>query len=193
MDLAIAWDAARFRGDWVVGAGDLAIGSDLESAVLISLFSDARAAPGFVPTDGSSDLRGWWGDFYEPTVLGSQLWQLNRAVKADGNALLNQVAGTCRASLQWLISDGVVASVAVTTSWLTPQAMAIGIVIAEPNGLVTAFNYAWAWQGIGVPTAVSAAPAGADSRLLSDESGNALSDENGNTLIGEGTGVFYVR
>ncbi len=59
-DITTIWDEEQSIGDWQSGQGDLLSGNDLETAILISLFTDrlARADDDF---DGD-DRRGWWGD-----------------------------------------------------------------------------------------------------------------------------------
>ncbi|MFC0407910.1 phage GP46 family protein [Roseomonas elaeocarpi] len=147
-DIAIAWDTATGQGDWSFEAGDLAVDSGLRSAVLVSLFTDRRAAEDFVPTDGTSDRRGWWGDTYEADQIGSRLWQYERAKKADGTALLRQVRDSCSEALAWLVEDGVAAKVDVTAAWLNRTTIGLGITISEPDGKLSTFNFSWAWSGI---------------------------------------------
>jgi phage gp46-like protein len=149
VDIAIIWDAAAFRGDWGVTSGDLV--SDpggLRTAVLLSLFTDRVASPDYVPPAGSPPgRRGWWGDTYEDSPIGSRLWQLNRAVKSGRVDVLNQAKDMCLEALEWLVSEGVVASVTVTTSWMTPNVIGIQVQITAPQSPPQTFNFGWTWQG----------------------------------------------
>jgi phage gp46-like protein len=153
MDAALVWNPAQFRGDLSVTSGDLAIGNDLETAVLISLFTDRIASPDYVPPAGSpADRRGWWGDTYEAQLnyspIGSRLWQLNRAVKSDPKALLNQARDMCNEALQWLLDDQIASSVTVNVTWLASQALGIAVTIIGPSGDQQGFAYSWAWKGL---------------------------------------------
>lgn len=149
MDIALIWNAARGCCDWDVTAGDLVVDPTLETAVLLSLFTDRAAADGYRPPPGEPyDRRGHWSDTYEPSPIGSRLWTLNRAVKTDGTTLLVEARGYCLEALAWLSEDGVAASIDVTTVWLGPQTMGIQIVIARPQFPPERFAYAWAWQGL---------------------------------------------
>lgn len=56
MDIAIAYKT--FSGDLRVDAGDLAKDGSLYTAVVLSLFLDARAKDDDVLPDGSGDRRG---------------------------------------------------------------------------------------------------------------------------------------
>jgi phage gp46-like protein len=151
-DVYILWDNSNARGDWSLAAGDLQTSQDLETACLVSLFTDKLATPDFVPTDGSSDRRGWWADPYNDAPLGSNLWQLERAKKTrDTLALARRYA---EEALQWLVDDGVAKDVVVNTAWLGAAIgstlLGIGIAIVKPDGSVTRFTFGWAWQGLAV-------------------------------------------
>ena len=151
-DILIQWDNTNTIGDWVLAVGDLQTGQDLETACLVSLFTDKLATPDFVPTDGTSDRRGWWADPYNEQPLGSNLWQLERAKKTrDTLGLARRYA---QDALAWLVSDGVAASVVVDTRWLGPESgstmLGIAIAITKPDGSMTRFVYSWAWDDLAV-------------------------------------------
>ncbi len=160
-DVLVQWDNLNTIGDWALAEGDLQSGQDLETAVLVSLFTDRLATPDFVPTDGTSDRRGWWAEPYNDRPLGSNLWQLERAHKTrDTLGLAQRYASE---ALQWLVTDGVAQAVAVDTQWLTPSGagtfLAIRIVITQPDGSMTRFTYGWAWDNLAVlKLAVQAPP-----------------------------------
>ena len=159
-DIFVQWDNTNTIGDWSLAEGDLQTGQDLETACLVSLFTDRLATPDFVPTDGTSDRRGWWADLYNDQPLGSNLWQLERAKKTrDTLGLARRYA---QDALQWLIDDGVAASVVVDTRWLgNPTGstmMGIAIAITQPNGSLTRFVFGWAWDNLASLRAVSQGP-----------------------------------
>ena len=147
-DIAVLWNIADGRGDWAMAGLQVRTGQDLETAVLVSLFTDRAAQPGDVIPDASSNRRGWWGD----ATLGSRLWLLERAKKTD------DIPARARAyiveALQWLIDDGVAAGVDATVQWQNAPTPAQGllaarIVITQPDGSQAALAYQWVWQGIG--------------------------------------------
>jgi phage gp46-like protein len=167
-DIYIAWDNNLAEGDWALAIGDLQTGQDLETACLVSLFTDALATPDFVPTDGTSDRRGWWADPYNDLPLGSNLWQLERAKKTrDTLGLARRYA---QDALQWLVTDGVAKQVTVNTSWNGPAGstmLGIGIAIVKPDDSLTRFLFGWAWQGLAVlPSPVSVPPAAMRRRIM---------------------------
>lgn len=160
-DIFILWDNRNAQGDWSLADGDLQTGQDLETACLVSLFTDKLATPDFVPTDGTSDRRGWWADVYSDTALGSNLWQLERAKKTrDTLGLARRYA---EESLQWLVEDGVAKEVICNTGWLGASMgstmLGIAIAIMKPDGSVTRFTFGWAWTGLAVlPSPVRVPP-----------------------------------
>jgi phage gp46-like protein len=160
-DIYILWDNVNAHGDWALADGDLQSGQDLETACLVSLFTDKLATADFVPTDGTTDRRGWWADPYNDAPLGSNLWQLERAHKTRNTLGLAQRYASD--ALQWMVTDGLAQAVAVDTQWLTPSGagtfLAIRIVITQPDGSMTRFTYGWAWDNLAVlKLAVQAPP-----------------------------------
>jgi phage gp46-like protein len=166
-DVYILWDNVNTLGDWTLASGDLQTGQDLETACLVSLFTDKLATPDFTPTDGTSDRRGWWADPYLDQPLGSNLWQLERAKKTrDTLGLARRFAAD---ALQWLVDDGVAKSVVVNTAWLGAGAstlLGIAIAITRPDGSATRFVYGWAWDGLAVLASPVHVPAPAQRVLV---------------------------
>jgi phage gp46-like protein len=144
-DIQILWDNSNALGDWGLAEGDLLTGQNLETACLVSLFSDRLATPDFIPTDGTTDRRGWWADTYDQP-LGSNLCQLDRA--KGTRATLGLARSYALASLQWLLEDGVAAQVLCNTAWLSSTMLGIAIAIVKPNGSETRFMCGWAWSGL---------------------------------------------
>lgn len=149
MDILLEWNPALAAGDWTIANGGIAssqTGSDdLKSAVLVSLFTDRVAPVGYVGPNGDTDPRGWWGDTYEASPIGSRLWMLARAKKTNSTTILQQARTYCLEALQWLLDDGIAASVSVNTFWFTSTALGITVSIKKPAG--QAFGYAWTWKG----------------------------------------------
>lgn len=153
MDIATFWSPPDGRGDWLQSGPLLVSGHDLETSVLISLFTDRRADPDDAIADGSGDPRGWWGDLYEPTPIGSKLWLLDRAKKTE--ATRQRAQDYIEDALAWLVDDGIAAAVRVTVQWQAQLQgsgadpsrgfLAAAIEVDEPSGRGVVFNYQWAW------------------------------------------------
>ena len=62
-DAALVW--FPFGADININNGDLSADNGLATAVMISLFTDARAPDLTLLPAGENDVRGWWGDIEE--------------------------------------------------------------------------------------------------------------------------------
>lgn len=151
MDIAIVWDNILGRGDWDLTSGDISLWSDIEGAVMVSLFTDRRAPDDWVPTDGTNDRRGWWADIYEGDQIGSLLWTLDRVKISDSAGMLALARQYCLDALKWLLSTGTVSKIDVATRWLNPggqrNGIGIQVVVRQPSGEQVKFLYDLAWQG----------------------------------------------
>jgi len=85
----------------------------LETAILLSLFSDARALDGDEIPFGS-DKRGFWGDALLGYSFGSKLWTLERSTIT--NKTLAVIESHMATALQWMLEDGVVSDVGVSAT-----------------------------------------------------------------------------
>ena len=94
--------------------GGLRARAPLETAVLLSWMSDARADESDDIPDGSGDPRGWAGDLVDPTVapIGSKFWLLRRSVLTP--AVADRAVLYGQSSLQHLIKQGACARIVVT-------------------------------------------------------------------------------
>lgn len=122
---------------------DLLAEDGLETAVILSLFSDARAAS--PSPDGSEDPRGWWGDIGDEdgVRLGSLIWTLFREKVLP--ATVSLAITYCRDALQWMIRDGIARAVNVTAERGGLYQISIGIEIIRPLG--ESIRYAYLWDG----------------------------------------------
>jgi phage gp46-like protein len=109
---------------------DFATEDGLETAIILSLYLDRRAAADDTLPDGSANRRGsWMDDFQTPAnyQLGSRLWLLAREKQLPD--VLRRAKTYVEEALQWLIDDGIAHSVVCTPSWSTATVLAFSIVI----------------------------------------------------------------
>jgi phage gp46-like protein len=123
--------------------GDLAGDEGLETAVLISIFTDKRISDDELPT-GETSKRGWWGDVF-PNVdqdqIGSRLWLLER-VKRTAETL-RKSEDYIKEALNWLIEDGVAASIEVTSSYDENNQLVAALTVIKPGGRQSRFQMLW--------------------------------------------------
>lgn len=116
----------RIIFDNIQGQGDLSASDEghdttraLETAVILSLFCDARSRDDDGVAEGQ-DRRGWWADAYAvipDDAWGSRLWLLERSKVNTGTLLFARQAA--EEALAWLIEDNVARDVQVETSWVS--------------------------------------------------------------------------
>jgi phage gp46-like protein len=116
--LRIAYTPDGF--DFVKGVGRLEVDDGLETAVLVSLFTDAPATDDELAAAGLSrdQNRGWWGNDsveVDGDVWGSKLWLLARAKRTDET--LARATGYCTDAVAWMIADGLAAKIPFTAAW----------------------------------------------------------------------------
>lgn len=137
-------------GALVLAGFDLARDDGLETAVIISLFTDRRASPEQIPVElPQDDLRGYWGDISNATPsdqTGSLLWLLAREKQLP--QVLGRAEQYCREALAWMIEDLVATRVEVTAEFIAQGWMLILVDIYKPTGSPVRyrFNYEWAAQ-----------------------------------------------
>lgn len=100
----------------------LAMEDTLQTAITLSLFSDARPGAGDPVPSGVSDLRGWVGDeFQQPASgqlerFGSLLWLVMYGKTSD--QVLDLAKFYASESLAWLVRDGIASKVVVDAVWV---------------------------------------------------------------------------
>lgn len=150
-DIATIWNATTQRGDWQITANDLATEGGLATAVAISLGTDRRADDGDALPLNSADPRGWWGDIPADggpaDPWGVKFW-LRRRASFSGD-IANILIADAQQALQWLIDDGVAASVTVTAQTQSPPLGTVVLTVtinrATPTGAASPqFATTWA-------------------------------------------------
>ena len=152
LDIALVWNSQSGTADLAMNStgNDLATDAGLQTAVIISFFTDRKSDPGDVIPDGSEDPRGWWGDtaFLEPGdvlkyPIGSKLWLLDRALQDDET--LSRAQTYAKQALQWMIDDGVAGSVQATARYPAerPGWIELFVTISQAGSKAN-FNFAWA-------------------------------------------------
>lgn len=147
-DLALDLDLGTLAADLVFDGFGLVTDDSLRTAVIISLFTDRRAADDDRLPDAGTDRRGWWADTFAPIegdLIGSRLWLLSREKQLrEAVARAEEYA---REALEWLIEDGIAASVIVTASIPRSGWLRLDIEIDRPDSRGTT-RYDFAWEAL---------------------------------------------
>jgi len=149
-DIALRRDALTGAIDLALQDGGLATDDGLMTAILISLFTDARARADDVLPEAGADRRGWWGDAFgeDGDGIGSRLWLLEREKVTEATAL--KARDIVTEALGWLVRDGVVRELDVQTMLVRPTgtngsgALAIAVTLSRPDGPARQrFDFVW--------------------------------------------------
>ena len=105
----------------------------LQTAVILSLFTDRRANADDVLPGDPADQRGWWADAYPMLPgdkIGSRLWLLNREKQLA--RVLSRAQEYAREALQWMIDDGVASSVVCSAQIVRMGLLGLNIAVMPP-------------------------------------------------------------
>lgn len=141
-----------FAGDLAVDGAQLAADDGLETAVVLSLFTDRRANDDDALPDAQGQAerepRGWWGDSYAEVPgdrIGSRLWLLAREKQLP--AVLERARQYADEALRWLVEDGVAREVNVRAELVRDGVLGLAIEIVRPRVPVSRFRFETFWKG----------------------------------------------
>ncbi len=139
-DIKIVW--RDLGGSIAIENADLLADESLQTAVIISLFTDRLAnADDALPDD--LGRRGWWADsFADNDRIGSRLWLLSREKVIS--EVLQRAREYALEALQWLLDDGIASAVNVIASSQENGFLILQIAIDRPSGQEQyQFNALW--------------------------------------------------
>lgn len=126
-------------GDIVFLPGDVSCDAGLQTAVYMSLFTDAP-----VEVDGY-EVRGWWGDTLdEYGIMGSKLWTLTREKMVKGISTLAR--DYCLEALAWVISENVGSALECNVTRSGVNSLSIEVMITKPNNTDEYYRYEFNWS-----------------------------------------------
>lgn len=147
-DIATRYIDFTHGADYALATGALATDDGLETAVVVSLFSDRRAAPDDPLPGHDDDRRGWWGDAW-PEIpgdrIGSRLWLLSREKQTP--AALARAQQYAAEALAWLVDDGVASAVNVVARIPRDGVLGLEIAIDRPANPPIRYRLDAFWSG----------------------------------------------
>lgn len=142
-DLKLTWNG--WGADATVEGHDLVFEDGMATAVILSLFLDARARADDALPDGGTDRRGFWADTVPPAAerdrTGSRLWLLSREKTLP--EVLRRAHDYAAEALRWLVDDGVASRVDVSAAMprLGLLSLAVNITLVNGESSTYAFSY----------------------------------------------------
>lgn len=111
MDILMSVPTLDSDADLVIYDGDLVLDQGIQTPIVLSLLSDARANVDDTLST-NEDPRGWWGDSLSGTdSLGSKRWLLERSKQTSSVA--EDLRQADLKALSWLVLDGIVQKIDV--------------------------------------------------------------------------------
>lgn len=143
--LRLIYNNTTMDGDLSCSAEGTDVTRALDTAVVLSLFCDARAGEADDIPAGS-DRRGWWAQAYfdDDDTWGSSLWQV--LTKKASKSTLIYAQRACERSLEWMIADGICQQVDVETWWLEGRQGYLGILVKLYKPDETAPQFVGSWE-----------------------------------------------
>lgn len=148
-DIRLVWNVDTQTADWQIVDGALDASADLETSVIASLFTWARAdADDVLPAP--DDRKGWLGDLdgdeiHGVKTVGSRLWLLTRELQTETTR--QRAIAYVLEALQWLVDKAVVARMTVDATWQGRGFLTLAVRLYDPSGdALLDQHYAWAWQ-----------------------------------------------
>lgn len=148
-DIRLHFDAAVGYGDIAIVDRDVDRDDGIETAIVISLFTNRRADAEDLLPDEDGSRQGWWPDRVDagnpnPDYIGSKLWLLGRGKFTRD--LPVQAEAFASEALQWMLVDAVASSIEVTASRSGPYELSMVVRIIRPSGgnpLFYRYFYNW--------------------------------------------------
>lgn len=125
----------------------LSLEDTLQTAIIISLFTDRRATPDDRLPLREQDRRGWVGDaFALPSATrgqdewGSALWLVY--ISKVTSEVLEQARFAAQEALDWLVRDEIASRVVVTAQWVGDR-LAVRPTIYQPDQVSPVYDVLW--------------------------------------------------
>jgi phage gp46-like protein len=128
--------------DFVIEGNEFASAGGFETAIPVSLFTDARAPAALVSEPRYR--RGWIGNLMTAATmrqLGSILWILDQSRITQER--LNVARLAAQDAFQWMIDDGVALNVFVDVTQTASTGFMINIQITDTSNVVSRYQTLW--------------------------------------------------
>lgn len=147
-DIRTIYTPEKMAFDWAVAGAGLEEDDGLETAVLLSLFTDRRANADDPLSGAADDRRGWWADQYQDVAgdkIGSRLWLIAREKQTA--SVLVRAQEYAEEALAWLVQDGLARSVAATAEIVRAGVLGLTVEIARADGRASRYRFETFWRG----------------------------------------------
>ncbi|MEH6630156.1 MAG: phage GP46 family protein [Halopseudomonas aestusnigri] len=148
-DIYLNWNSESFTADMSMQLGDIITGREIETAVIMSIFTWRRANADDELPEGETSRQGWWADTYTDVPndkIGSRIWLARRRKMNQTTRVF--IYDCIKECLQWLIEDQIAVKIDIETERQGLSTLATKIIIHETSGAVTALQYSLIWEAM---------------------------------------------
>ena len=148
-DIQLNWSATAFIADMSMAGADLATDDDLETAVIVSLFTWRRALSDDPLPDFETGRMGWWGDSFsdiDRDRIGSRLWLLRREKLTQQT--VNRAKEYAAEALAWMKEDKVATRVDIDAERQGLSTLAMAVTIWRQTGEKVRLDFNNVWESI---------------------------------------------
>ena len=146
--------------DWLMTPANLIDdGPALQTAMIIALGTDARAADSdILPNPDSTDRRGWWGDMDAEEIwggwpVGSKLWLLSRAkitgASSSEGATLARAEGYTRDAMRPFVTNRIASRVDVNAMQIGTGRIDVDLTMYRGPVSAVDLRYSELWSELG--------------------------------------------
>ncbi len=128
--------------DLVIEGNEFASAGGFETAIPVSLFTDARAPAALVAEP--QNRRGWIGNLMTAATmrqLGSILWVLDQTRITQETLNIARLAA--QDAFQWMIDDGIALGVLISLARSSQTGIIITIQITDTSNVVSRYQTLW--------------------------------------------------
>ena len=148
-DIYLNWNSESFTADMSMQLGDIVTGREIETAVIMSIFTWRRANADDELPEGEISRQGWWADTYANVPndkIGSRIWLARRRKMTQSTeTFIYDCIDEC---LKWMIEDQIAVKIEIETERQGLSTLALKIIIHESSGAVTALQYSLIWEAM---------------------------------------------
>ena len=130
--------------DLIVDDKDVLSDSTFETAVTITLGTDARASSNDILPKGYTTQRGYWGNGLLGINLGCKLWLLHRSTLSNTTVALAKQYLT--SGFQWMLDDGIVDTVDVEVTRVGSRQLNFELTFIRPGASIVSSKFYMNWD-----------------------------------------------
>lgn len=130
--------------DLIVDDKDVMSDSTFETAITITLGTDARASNNDILPKGYTTQRGYWANNLLGINLGCKLWLLHRSILSNTTVVLAKQY--LLDGFQWMIDDGIISTLDVKVNRVGLRQLNFELIFVRPDTSIVKSKFYMNWD-----------------------------------------------